>query len=369
MNEHKFAFIICYTDKRILEECLFYIQCLEVPVNYETEIITIAEADSMAAGYNVAMSSTDAKYKIYLHQDVFIVRRSFLSDCIDLFNSDNKIGAFGLIGCKHLPENASAFNHWDIGACYSSNEVRMIKLSDSIDEEIHEAEAVDGMIIVTAVDITWREDLFDAWDFYDISQSIEIRRAGYKLVVPKQTDPWCVHDCGVSKLLQYDKYRERFCKEYGYQYDGEVTVSERRRELLSMCSLFEKRVKVLLDQGKKSEVQSELREIGQAVLESRDLMMLMTLYQIDEAEKRQKHTIFWPEAMTFDELREKWIELKFLLRRIEFQMGSGSEEKMWEYLQKGYYSMEAVLSGIIHTVTDQSKVMEQLVHIADKHII
>ncbi|SKB95425.1 Glycosyltransferase like family protein [Lachnospiraceae bacterium] len=369
MNDNKFAFIICYTDRRLLDECLFYIKSLEVPVNFEIEIITINEAESMAAGYNAAMKSTDAKYKVYLHQDVFIVRKRFLMDCLVIFNSDSQIGAMGLIGCKHIPENASAFDHWDIGACYSSNAVRMIKLVDKFEKGMHDAEAIDGMIIVTVVDIPWREDIFDAWDFYDISQSIEIRRRGYRLVVPHQKEPWCIHDCGASKLIQYDKYRKIFCKEYGYYYDDKLTVSDSRRELFNMCTFFEERAKMLLEKGQKFQVQSELREIGQAVLENNNLVMLMTCYQIDEMEKRQAHTLFWTDNMTFDDLREKWLELKFILRRIEFNMEADLEEKLWGYIQDGKYSAEAVLSGIIHAVTEKNKVMERMLFIADRHII
>ena len=40
------------------------------------------------------------------------------------------------------------------------------------------------------------KDLFDGWDFYDISQCQEFRRTGYKVVVPKQEEAWCIHDDG-----------------------------------------------------------------------------------------------------------------------------------------------------------------------------
>lgn len=38
--------------------------------------------------------------------------------------------------------------------------------------------AIDGMFMATQYDISWREDLFDGWDFYDISQSCEFTRGG-----------------------------------------------------------------------------------------------------------------------------------------------------------------------------------------------
>ena len=36
----------------------------------------------MTSGYNNAMKKTDAKYKVYLHQDVFILNHNFLMDIL-----------------------------------------------------------------------------------------------------------------------------------------------------------------------------------------------------------------------------------------------------------------------------------------------
>ena len=73
MNEKQFCFIICTNDELFLQECLIYINDLYVPEGFTVDIITIKEAASMAARYNAAMGASDAKYKIYMHQDVFIL--------------------------------------------------------------------------------------------------------------------------------------------------------------------------------------------------------------------------------------------------------------------------------------------------------
>ena len=54
-----------------LDERVYYINKLEIPTEYEIDIITVRDADSMTSGYNAAMQTSDAKYKIYIHQDVF----------------------------------------------------------------------------------------------------------------------------------------------------------------------------------------------------------------------------------------------------------------------------------------------------------
>lgn len=70
-NGKKIAFII-NTDKDIwFREYCSYVNDLNVPVDYEIEIIPVRNAKSMANGYNSGMRMTDAKYKVYIHKDCF----------------------------------------------------------------------------------------------------------------------------------------------------------------------------------------------------------------------------------------------------------------------------------------------------------
>ena len=80
MNDCKIAFIICTNDEIMMKECRLYIERLFVPKGYTTEILEIHDAPSMTSGYNRAMRQSDARYKIYLHQDVFILNRNFLNN-------------------------------------------------------------------------------------------------------------------------------------------------------------------------------------------------------------------------------------------------------------------------------------------------
>ena len=69
-------------------------------------------------------------------------------------------------------------------------------------------EAVDGLLMMTQYDVNWRQDLFHGWDFYDVSQSFEFRRAGYQVAVPYQQAPWVLHDCGFLNLAGYQTARD-----------------------------------------------------------------------------------------------------------------------------------------------------------------
>lgn len=85
MDNHKFAIIICANDDLLLKECRHYIDHLVIPEGYNTELFTVREAASMTRGYNEAMLASDAKYKIYIHQDVFILNRYILEDLLSVF--------------------------------------------------------------------------------------------------------------------------------------------------------------------------------------------------------------------------------------------------------------------------------------------
>lgn len=216
MNEYKFQFIICSNNEDFLEECITYISLLEVPKGYSVDVISILEAVSMTAGYNEGMGASDAKYKIYLHQDVFIIYRKFLYALLDIFESDPQIGMIGMVGSPKMPSCGIMWYGAREGGGYGLIPLQKPyeEYEYSLEDGLHEVEAIDGFIMITNQDILWREDLFDGWDFYDVSQSFEFRKQGLKIVVPEQVSPWCKHDDGFISLSCYDRYRQVFLKEY-----------------------------------------------------------------------------------------------------------------------------------------------------------
>lgn len=214
MNEKKICFIACINNNKYEQEMLKYLNNLIIPDGYELEYLSVYEAQSMAAGYNEGMRASEAKYKIYLHQDVFIVNPYFIQDMLDIFK-DPKIGMLGMVGAPELPENAIMWNGPRIGKLYFNVVYQSHKSEFGIiDGPYQEVQAVDGLLIATQYDLPWREDLFQHWDFYDISQSQEFIQKGYKVVVPNQKQPWCIHDDGFSNLKNYYEARKIFKENY-----------------------------------------------------------------------------------------------------------------------------------------------------------
>lgn len=217
MNNKKICFISCVNDDKQYEECLLYINNLNIPKGYEIDSISVKESNSMTEGYNEAMKHTDSKYKVYLHQDTFIINKNFIFDIINIFESNNEIGMIGMAGAKTIPLNGV---WWDsneaYGQVYENCSMEMKNLAFKIVErDFEEVKAIDGFIMITSKDIKWREDLFDGWYYYDMSQSLEFMKNGFKVVVSNQITPWCLHDHNsLDRNNEYEKYRKIYLKEY-----------------------------------------------------------------------------------------------------------------------------------------------------------
>ncbi len=335
--EHKIAIIICANDEAELNECFYYLGKLNIPHGFELEVLTISDATSMAAGYQEGMESSDAKYKIYIHQDTRLVYENILTDIIDIFCQDETIGMIGCIGAKKLPEDAYAVNAWDVGKVYHNYKPRKLIKEEKADEVI-EVEAIDGLFIATQYDINWRSDIFDGWDFYDISQCQEFIRQGKKVVIPYQKEIWCYHDNKSSSMKNYNKYRELFLQEY----KGQVA-NIQQEAYTGMKEQIINSVHTLLEYGN-IEGLAELFSIkeNQRILFLKDYEIIAEIHRLECQNLGDDY--FYQDGCSAQEMLDKVKRLKRLLKRIEF--GKEVEEHN-KILHENYteYAVEVVRLG------------------------
>lgn len=239
MNDKKICFITCFNDEVLYNECVMYINNLNIPQGFEVEVIGILDAKSMASGYNEAMQSSDAKYKVYLHQDVFIINKNFIYDIINIFNSDSQIGLIGVIEQIVIPRNGMWWQSYERrGQIYSNQfsfNMSLLKFSNT-NKNYEDVSVVEGSIMVTQYDIKWREDILCGWDMYDVCHSFEFVKANYKVVIPQQEDTWCIHDCGKFKISHdyhinldsiINEYRQIIIKILNYSINNKIALSDR----------------------------------------------------------------------------------------------------------------------------------------------
>lgn len=355
MNSKKIAFILCVNDETEYAECKYYLDRLHIPDGYETDVVTIQEAPSMAAGYHAGMQSTDAKYKVYLHQDVFIRNRNFIADLLGVFASDKRIGVVGIVGARDLGADAYAIGEWDSGSILDNCD----PLPPLPPYEGHwlEVQAVDGCLLATQYDLSWREDVFDGWDFYDISQCMEFKRAGYRVAVPFQKEPWCYHDCVYNDRKGYDAYRKKFLNEYRDM--GDFQIRELNWSVLDQeKGEIRKQVAGLFLAGKISELREIFRESkGQELFFLREYELILQIDSLEEKHSSAKRFLDCPFRAEQSLYRLRL--LKYALKRIEYDADELGDQQA--FLQ-AHFSVYAVRETLERYVRYKEQVYRKLSH-------
>ncbi|SHK70243.1 hypothetical protein SAMN05216582_11338 [Selenomonas ruminantium] len=215
MDPHKITFIMCVNDEAQFREAVLYLRHLWIPSGMTAEILPIGGASSMCAGYEQGrLAAADAKYKVYMHQDVLVIRKNLIEELLQLF-ADPRVGLIGLAGCEQLPPSGI---WWDGQGLH--NKVAHALRAEHISvpsENVPKCrvQAVDGVLLATQYDIPWRADLLTGWHFYDISISQEYRGQGYEVMLPRQDEPWIIHQTKHSMAGEdYEEQRQIFLQAY-----------------------------------------------------------------------------------------------------------------------------------------------------------
>lgn len=367
MDNHKIAFIVCVNDDYEFGEALSYINDLVVPEGYRTDVIAVREAPSMAAGYNAAMKESDAKYKIYLHQDVFLIYKNLLGDMLKIFQSDESIGMIGTLGCRVLPRNAHAISRWDTGkVLYNGRGCYFHGYQKETLNTVLDVMAIDGMFMATQYDIDWREDIFDGWDFYDVSQSCEFIRNGKRVVIPCQKEYWTFHDNKSSKLGLFDEYRFKFIREYQDIYPFELEKKngfEQRDEYEKIKVNALKMFETMMDAGRIDEVsQLLLQQENQGHLAFKELELICRIYTSERT--LGLATTIYKKNMVYKEVYMRFSKLRHLIKRIEFLHGDVYESGK-ELIEN--YSTYAVVAVILTYVKDGKRLYEKISSLYERY--
>ena len=345
MNNKKISFIICANDELYVQECVFYINELIVPEGYEVDLLTIAEATSICGAYNLAMKSTDAKYKVYLHQDVFLLKKNLLREMLDIFE-DASIGMLGVVGTVKIPESARAAAAWNRGNVLLSNGKGLFHMKDLPGEEkVIEVEAIDGMLMATQYDLEWDEVRFDGFHFYDISQSVEFRNAGYKIVVPNDEEIWALHDSGISSEKKYDFYRALFCEKYGQM--GFTYCTEDDTGYTFIGRDLEKKKNRILDCYRceaEETVWQEIVAFEACGYVDMEILKLKNYLEIKRNEYRKNGAAQTCRTVSYQEFEAYYTQLKFWIWRSAFSMNDSekSRQALWTMLDKGMLTLECL---------------------------
>lgn len=314
-NANKIAFIACVNHADQFAECAYYLDRLILPDGFEKDIITIQDAPSMAAGYNAGMKSSDAKYKVYLHQDLHIINHNFIADICSVFQSNPDIGILGCVGTTNLGKEAMAVTSWDTGKVIQ-NLQPMLLVCGEFESDYTRVMALDGLLLATQYDILWREDLMDGWDFYDISQCMEFARAGYEVVVPRQKDAWCYHDNHSSNMKNYNHYRRRFIEEYRKGQFQMPPEWEGLKEYHNLKQEVQNTMEQLINAGDHAQMHKIFQDPA-----NRGFMHLKDYEVIADTDCLERRSnsphCLWQPGMDAAQILQRVRQLKYWLQRIE----------------------------------------------------
>ena len=243
-DAHLIAYITCVNDEAMYAECQRALAAQVLPAEMAAELVPIRSAESMCAGYNAAQRMTQAKYKLYIHQDCIMQRPDVVARMLAVFDKHPRAGIVGLAGCQHLPETGMWWN--GEGLYYHISEQaddgpRYHAAGTAAGEDAVELAVADGIALLTAINIPWRSDILTGWHFYDAAMSLEMRWRGYEIYAPCQDDmaPWVLHRCGSKPITAaYHEARKSFLQSYAMTSDEQIMFAVKnglQRPRLSVC--------------------------------------------------------------------------------------------------------------------------------------
>lgn len=363
VNDKKITFIICTNNEMWYNECVLYLSRLELPDGFDADVLQITDAKSMASGYNEGMHASNAKYKIYLHHDVFIIRTDFIQRVITAFQEHPAVGIMGIMGTDEIVQDGSYWNHWDSGKVYALDAMQPYKVykPHTYTEGVTSAKAVDGMILMTQYDVEWRDDIFNGWDFYDISQCFEFVRKGYEVAVFQEDEISIMHDCGFSKLANYNDGREIFCKEYaefGFAYQKPEDKNELTKEKTILNFLEEFNEMLTKDIAEAARM---VDGFYSDKLGDNKIAILKIVADIYESEKNATGvSLFVSKGDSWELLIEKYMVYKFLIRRVELDVWPEAAKELYDELKNNRISLQAIAEIACHCCYNGARVIYKL---------
>jgi GT2 family glycosyltransferase len=202
-----------------------YIDALHVPSGFRLERIAVLGAGSIAGGYQKGMEASTARYKIYLHQDLYLVHREVLSDLLYLFKTYPRLGLVGVEGATRLPASVlysvnNPFHgygrHWtyrrpggpaSLLGSVNRRQLHFNRFRSFVGDYLP-AVVVDGFFMATQYDMPWTDPL-GGFELYDDVRAMEFIKAGLEVGIAQQLPTWVLHWGALQEPSREQRTRRR----------------------------------------------------------------------------------------------------------------------------------------------------------------
>ena len=194
MNEKGIAILVWKRNEEHYANCIEGLRNLQYPAGCEVQVYTLTEQDVFTKQCNSVLAETDAKYKIYLSDEILITAPTFVQDMLNIF-ADRTIGMIGFFGSAEMPLSA---NIMDAPHKYGSvlmpvsGALEEMRFGEGTAEAVADVRAILPSLFVTQNDLPWDADY--TGQYYAVqAQCRNFTRHGYRVVVPMQGTPFCAY--------------------------------------------------------------------------------------------------------------------------------------------------------------------------------
>lgn len=173
---------------------------------------------SAAEAYNHGGAQAKGDYVMFVHQDLWLVTRTWLEDAERVLKGLPSLGVAGVAGMVSMSEK-SRTSQWASASCFYLDETTVVE-HDAIRAPV-EVETLDECLLLVPRPVfdklKFDEATFDGWDCYGADYCLCARDLGLKTyVIPAPSSHGCARDTYEQwEFKDLLKYQKRFYAKHG----------------------------------------------------------------------------------------------------------------------------------------------------------
>jgi GT2 family glycosyltransferase len=207
-----FSFIICSINQPRFQAICANITSIMAQTPFE--IVRIADAGSLAEGYNRGFAASRGEFLVFCHDDIEILAMDFPIRLAKHFEKFDVVGVAGTsrLICGAWISAGPPFIFGQVAHVNRQNNCYDISIYGVTGRAKGNIQAVDGLFIAAKREVLQKvffdAATFDHFHLYDLDFSFSAHLAGYKVAVAN--DLLIVHASGGSYDQRWQTYKQRF---------------------------------------------------------------------------------------------------------------------------------------------------------------
>ena len=234
VNEKKIAVLVRKSHEAQYAVCMESLQAMKWPAGYEVEVFALEAEKPYAAEANAVLAKTDAKYKIYINDDLCLVSPQAVEELLDIFR-DETVGMVGFLGSRSLPVSGNLLESaYKWGAVYvpMENDLTETRFGEATEGESAAVRFLAPSFFATQADLSWNE-AYGKQYYAVLAHCQAFEGEGRRIVVPLPQNVWCAYQIKNISFDADEADREIFFAGH-HPYLGNA-VSDKSRNTLYAC--------------------------------------------------------------------------------------------------------------------------------------